>query len=51
MPKNPVNKLPLEEVVRLLCEQVRRMTEEEKAALRYELLNGAEIPRHRRWKN
>jgi hypothetical protein len=48
-PRKPTN--PIEDVIRLLSEQVERMTEEEKAEVRYELSNGAQIPSHLRWIN
>jgi hypothetical protein len=41
----------LEDAVRLLCEQLKKMNEEEKTELRNELLNNSEIPRHFRWLN
>jgi hypothetical protein len=50
-PRTPIRTGSLEELVRLLCEQVERMTEEEKAELRYELLKGDEAPPHLRWVN
>jgi hypothetical protein len=51
MPTKPEGKKSLEEVVRLLCEYVEHMSEEEKAELRCELLNGTEVPPHLRWEN
>ena len=51
MPTKPEGNKSLEEVVRLLCEFVEHMSEEEKAQLRCELLNGAEVPPHLRWEN
>ncbi len=51
MSTKPEDKNSLEDVVRLLCEYVGQMSEEEKAQLRYELLNGAEVPPHMRWEN
>ena len=51
MSTKPEDKHSLEDVVKLLCEYVGQMSEEEKAQLRYELLNGAEAPPHMRWEN
>jgi hypothetical protein len=51
MGTKPEGKKSLEEVVRLLCEFVEHMSEEEKAELRCELLNGGEVPPHLRWEN
>jgi hypothetical protein len=50
-PRTPAKKSSIEDVVRQLCEFVEQLTEEEKAQLRYELLEGAEAPPHLRWKN
>jgi hypothetical protein len=51
MPTKPEGKKSLEEVVRLLCEYIEHMSEEEKAELRCELLNGSAVPPHLRWEN